>query len=53
MPQLAFSDFIIRSGWNYAETDRYFFLFWPLEFNLIEAKLRYLRDEIYEPNILN
>lgn len=47
VPTLEFDSFTIRSAWNYAETGRYYFLFWPTEYNQLEAKLAQLSGQPY------
>ena len=37
-------EFAIRNNWNYAETSRYYILYWPQEYNILEATLREIND---------
>lgn len=48
----ALPKYSIRSNWNYAETRNYYMLYWPVEYNILEAKLRSIEDLPYEPSIL-
>lgn len=35
MPELDWSGWSVRAGWNYAETSRYYFLYWPVQYNIL------------------
>lgn len=40
MPLLQEGDFVIRNNWNYAETSKYYIIYWPQAYNILEATLR-------------
>lgn len=53
MPELPFGYFSMRCSWSYVETQQYYILYWPVQYNILDAKLHELNDERYEPATLS
>ena len=44
--------YVVRAQWNYAETHSFYILYWPVEYNILEAKLKSIEEIGYSGRVL-